>query len=202
MTLLSLFIRTPKHVVLSQMSVVTLPSWPRRCCPAPWAPPPLFPICQYLYLHGHGDVVPLGEDLCHQFGAQHIPQGGSGQELCGPEDVVHVTHRGHRVRYPVVHYGVHWDSHRVPGQDLLVRKYYTFIMPKIIGIAISVYYKYLLSTKRSLGLWRDLAQAAPMKFFQMTSLAWPWALKCDLYSKINCSYFVIAGGITFHKHNT
>ena len=70
------------------------------------------------HLHLLSDGLPVGQDVAQVPGAQHIPQGGGGQQPGGPAVVVHVGHGVDGVLHLVVHDGVDKHRHGVLGQDL------------------------------------------------------------------------------------
>ena len=55
------------------------------------------------------------------FSAEHVPQGGGGQEPGGVRGIGHVHHGGHRVEHLEVDNSVHGDGDAVLGQNLLGR---------------------------------------------------------------------------------
>ena len=67
------------------------------------------------HLHLLSDGLPVRQDVAQVPGAQHIPQGGGGQQPGGPAVVVHVGHGTDAVIDFVVHDGIDKHRHRVLG---------------------------------------------------------------------------------------
>ena len=65
------------------------------------------------HLHLLGNVLPVREDLPQCHGAQHIPQGGGGQQPGRAAIVVNIGHSRCRIPDLVVHDGIDKHCHRV-----------------------------------------------------------------------------------------
>ena len=72
----------------------------------------------YFYLHLMGNTFSFRENFRHGFGTQDISQRSRGQQLGGSKGVVDITHWHDRVKYSVVHDGIHCYRHRIFGQNL------------------------------------------------------------------------------------
>ena len=87
-----------------------------------------------IYLHGHGDTVPVTQDLMKILGTKDISQGGLSQKSvtvishalltydsskpCGVMSIFHICHTHHSIWYSVVDHRIHGHRDRVLGQDL------------------------------------------------------------------------------------
>ena len=65
-----------------------------------------------------GNTLSFRENFRHGFGTQDISQRSRGQQLGGSKGVVDITHWHDRVKYSVVHDGIHCYRHRIFGQNL------------------------------------------------------------------------------------
>ena len=65
-----------------------------------------------------GQRLPLREDVAQCEGAQHVPQGGGGQQPGGSTVVINIGYRVDGVSHLVVHDGVDEHSDTVFGKDL------------------------------------------------------------------------------------
>ena len=75
----------------------------------------------YFYLHFMGNTFSFRENFRHGFGTQDISQRSRGQQLGGSKGVVDITHWHDRVKYSVVHDGIHCYRHRIFGQNLKLK---------------------------------------------------------------------------------
>ena len=54
------------------------------------------------YLHIMSNGLPLRQDVSQGFGAQDVPQGGGGQQLCRAGIIIHIGHCGGGVSHLIL----------------------------------------------------------------------------------------------------